>query len=319
MSLLLDALRKSEQRRRGAAPPPLGLPTGPAAGERRPPPSVAGRRWIIVLLAVALIGAVTWWGLGAPGLAPPAGTSPPAGTPSSVEPLALVESAGVGVERALQPDVYRRPPSELGNDPAADPAAAPATDQTTDPAMEQAAATDPAAVRAPERVGTAAGPGSAVSEREAQPMSVAEPEPIEPANDVVPPVGERWSARPSGPSSPTSPPELGEPTPGATGPDEPARSTARMPQPAQAAPQPTAQDPRTNTIDPWELPAALRSEFPDVDLAVHVFAPDPTARFVLIDGERYGEGDTVAAGVRLAEILRGGVIVEFRDYRIWIE
>ena len=104
--------------------------------------------------------------------------------------------------------------------------------------------------------------------------------------------------------------------PAATGPDEPARSTART---AQAAPQRPAQDPRANTIDPWELPAALRSEFPGVDLAVHVFAPDPTARFVLIDGQRYVEGDTVAAGVRLAEILRGGVIVEFRDYRIWIE
>ena len=65
------------------------------------------------------------------------------------------------------------------------------------------------------------------------------------------------------------------------------------------------------------------TDFPDqgpmIDVAVHVFAPDPADRFVLVDGERYGEGDALARGVQLEEIRPRGIVVGFRTYRIRIE
>lgn len=59
-----------------------------------------------------------------------------------------------------------------------------------------------------------------------------------------------------------------------------------------------------------DLPAARRDRLPRLALNAHVHASDPDKRFVLINLERYGEGDRVAPGLTVAAIFPGGVVLE---------
>lgn len=61
-----------------------------------------------------------------------------------------------------------------------------------------------------------------------------------------------------------------------------------------------------------ELPAALRSELPELHVDVHAWAEDPQARFVLINLRRYQEGERLDEGPVLRGILRHGVVLEYR-------
>jgi len=81
----------------------------------------------------------------------------------------------------------------------------------------------------------------------------------------------------------------------------------------------SASEPRENFIRAWDLPQAQRAEFPDLNLTVHFYSQAPGDRFVLINGERYSEGQQVEPGIRLAEIRRRGAVVDFSGYRVLIE
>jgi len=100
-------------------------------------------------------------------------------------------------------------------------------------------------------------------------------------------------------------------------------SPESLPKPSSApSPTPTSAQ-RDASLDgvirPWELPQELRAEFPNIRLTVHFYATNPADRFVLIEGERRGEGDSLGGGARVEEIRKRGLIVEFRRYRILIE
>lgn len=59
-----------------------------------------------------------------------------------------------------------------------------------------------------------------------------------------------------------------------------------------------------------DLAAGERAALPPLKLTMHVFADDPAARFVILDGRRLGEGAMVADGVVLRDIDRDGVVIE---------
>lgn len=80
---------------------------------------------------------------------------------------------------------------------------------------------------------------------------------------------------------------------------------------AQAVWQPAAPD----YLYQWELPLAVRQALPALNLTIHVFAANPADRFVLINGVRYTEGAELGSGAVLAEIRAEGALVDFRDYR----
>lgn len=60
------------------------------------------------------------------------------------------------------------------------------------------------------------------------------------------------------------------------------------------------------------LPQSVQHELPELQMQVHVYAPDPAKRFVMINMHRYVEGDTLADGPKVVRITADGVVLEYR-------
>jgi general secretion pathway protein B len=67
----------------------------------------------------------------------------------------------------------------------------------------------------------------------------------------------------------------------------------------------------------YELAYAVRKDIPQFNLSMHVFAADPPARFIVVDGERKAEGDVVKEGLVLREVRTDGIVLEFRGQRFF--
>jgi general secretion pathway protein B len=72
-------------------------------------------------------------------------------------------------------------------------------------------------------------------------------------------------------------------------------------------------------ISYWELPDSVRSDIPVIKFSVLVYATDPADRFVLINGQRLGEGDSAQSGLVVKEIRRDGVVFSYRLYQFLVE
>ena len=277
MSLLLDALKKSEAQRRRGKPPAVDLAATPPSA----PSGRAGRRWLMLLVPVLILAAAAPWlwpqissrfadgGAGDGGVGQTAGSAPeasaerlraPGESPSANRPAATRREpitpraepapvAGAGRARSVASGDMRR-----DDRPAARPTDAPftATQQTQ------------SAIRQPATPGPDAGLDSQSGSGQAPPSKSKFVDGTE--------------------SGSVSEPEQSE-----------------------------------NFIRAWELPAAQRAEFPELKVTVHFYSSSPRDRFVLVNGERYGEGQQIEPGVKLVEIRRRGAMIDFSGYRVLIE
>lgn len=297
MSLLLDALKKSDaQRRRGNAPQlDLSASPPPAPVDRR-----LGPRGLIALIAAALVaGALVWFG---PELSGRFGSSPE----PEAEPGATAVAMSGDVEGR---DGGQGPP--LATD--AKPASGPETVVGSEAAPETETVQRAGAGADPEQAGEPPEPASAgdmARNIDNPPAPADEPDadsPPLPDDETI--ESARVEAAGNGTAGIDS--DTGDPGEGPGGGDS-----------GTAEPEP-APDPVANFIRPWELPEARRAQFPELDLTVHFYGDRPADRFVLINGERYAEGDRIgqngARNVLVHEIRRRGVVVEFGDYRVMIE
>ncbi len=80
----------------------------------------------------------------------------------------------------------------------------------------------------------------------------------------------------------------------------------------------SAKEDTENSVRFRELPAAVRSSMPDIKISTQVYSVTREDRFAIINGKRYRESETLADGVLLDEILRRGVIVKYKQYRVLI-
>lgn len=119
-----------------------------------------------------------------------------------------------------------------------------------------------------------------------------------PAHDVAATAGTRKATAREPDPSPETEREPAQPEPRITEQrrGEPARATSRL---AVHALLPRLSD----------LPEGRKAALPPLALNAHVYADEPTDRFVLINLERYGEGDRIAPGLRIEEIYAGGVVL----------
>ncbi|NGY05469.1 general secretion pathway protein GspB [Solimonas terrae] len=65
-----------------------------------------------------------------------------------------------------------------------------------------------------------------------------------------------------------------------------------------------------------DMPASYREQFPVRALDVHVYDPDPAKRWVMIDARRYREGDTLASGPQIVQIIESGVIFDYQGAHV---
>lgn len=65
-----------------------------------------------------------------------------------------------------------------------------------------------------------------------------------------------------------------------------------------------------------EMPPDYRADFPALVVEVHVFERVPAQRFVRVNGRRYREGEQMAEGPRVIEIVRDGMVLEFRGEKV---
>ena len=255
MSLILEALKKSEAERRLGRAPDLLTPAAMPVPERRPWLWLWG---VVFGLAAALIVVLVLWArsaLDAPTARPPAPASasapaaPPPDTTMSAPPPAPAP-------------VSRTPANAIANAP-----------------LPQ-------------------DPDFASTERESVPV---------PAHAI--------------PLPPPAPP-----TPRQNTPSPPAQAQPVVTRPLPASLPAAASVPVTvpepepaPTLEPLQhlatLPASLREGLPPLRLSMHVYDPDPAARFVLIDGKRYRQGDAIAPGILVDAIRPDGVAIAHGQQR----
>jgi general secretion pathway protein B len=288
MSLILEALKKSEQQRRLGEAPTLGSPALAARRRRSALPL------FVALIALAL--GAGWWVLRTPR------------TPTTDAPLAQADKS---VKPVLAPAAPK---------PAT--TSAPAT--TSTPAS-RADVRELKPVRPKENAQLGLGqvttskPDNAATKRMTMPLgdrpgSVAQLPPALPM--VAGPVADPAAA----PAAPPKPAPAVAPVTSAPKPELPVAVTPTAVTNATAAmPAPTAM-PKKERAEPalpsvWELPYATRKDLPEFALTMHVYADDPHQRFVVIKGDRHVEGDDIGGGVILHEIRPDGLVLELKGKR----
>jgi len=322
MSLILEALKKSEAKRQLGEAPGLGTPFTVARRRRSPLP-------VIVLLILVAAGFGWYYLRPTPAPAP----ASEAGAKSSVTPTTVLADSNPQTAAAAPANAARA--MNRLNPPTAPPRAPAGGDQ---PSIAQTAGQPiPPGARADPRVRGGAfnqlgaarpeGGTDAAAARMAQRFGRPVPSPTNGAPNATAPAA---TAQPSAPLPPRQPPMPQAPVQGAaTTPPAPAiaapQSVAALPPAPAGAPQTTpAPMPATATAKAapdlpmyYELPFNVRKDLPALTVSMHVYAAVPEQRFVVIDGERKSEGEAVKEGLTLREIRSDGIVLDLRGQRFF--
>jgi general secretion pathway protein B len=65
--------------------------------------------------------------------------------------------------------------------------------------------------------------------------------------------------------------------------------------------------------------AAAKTSIPPLHMDLHVYAPDPSKRFVLVNGKKLAEGQSLPEGVRVDSIATDGAILSYRGMQFMME
>lgn len=275
MSLILEALKKSEQQRRLGEAPNLGTPVLTTRRRRSALP-------LLALLIVVALG-VGWWVLRA-GNVPAPDADKVAVAPSQAPPAENQESASKSAPPAA-PALSRRP-VPAGKD-----------QSQSQPVNNRAEVGNQPLPIAPNPVDR---PGSVADAPSANPLTGG-------PRNVPPPAATAPARRPQ--PSRVDPNDKVQVTPTA-----PAAVPVTPPSaPPLPASPPAAAKATLPTV--WELPYATRKDLPDLHLTMHVYADDPAERFVVIGGERHTEGDDLGDNVILREIRPDGLVLDLNGKR----
>ncbi|MEJ2621552.1 MAG: general secretion pathway protein GspB [Candidatus Thiodiazotropha sp.] len=134
-------------------------------------------------------------------------------------------------------------------------------------------------------------PGQIATAAKAQPQAVRSPAQILPGDPIAP-------ANQTAKQSVQPPPQ-------------PRVASSTAPQPITSKPKPAS--PRARQLN--EMPSGFVSNLPEMNIDIHSYDPRPQKRYVLINMEKYREGDYLADGPLLIEILTDGVIMEHMGER----
>jgi general secretion pathway protein B len=285
MSLILEALRKSEQQRRLGETPTLATDSAWAT-RRWHGAATRGARWPWIVLALLLVagGAAAWWLLprGSETPAVPAPGAEAAVSTGTGDPAPAPAPAAIPVDPQPQATIAA-PPVAIDPMPAPVVAVPPASELPGGPAVRLEAPTP--------------SPDGEYPEVPAPADRVASTEPAMPADAPATATSAQIPAAPA-----IAPPPVAEPTP-ASPPESP-------PAPTSAAP--AMQSTGGDVLPVYALSLAIRQSLPPLKLSMHVWNADPARRFVILGDTRATEGENAADDLRIVEIRRDGVVLDFR-------
>ena len=80
----------------------------------------------------------------------------------------------------------------------------------------------------------------------------------------------------------------------------------------------TAQD--NSQLPNWyELPATFRSKLDLPRLDLHAYSEEPQNRFILVNLQKYREGERLESGLVLEEILPDGMVMSYQGERFLVD
>jgi general secretion pathway protein B len=283
MSLILDALKKSEAERNRGIPPRLHTPHAVARRERG--------RWMVPGVAAVVFaagGGATWMIL-----------NPKSSANATVEVASVqaVETAPIAADTAIAA-------------------------QETTPAVATATSHPVAAIGGASASGGSGGAGLAVPQRADlyTPSQDVAPQTVQaaaPPATVSPPAAEQVK-QPIPEATPAPAPAPPAVAVSSTQPVDPAPATELKDQQPLSAPivAEAATAPAESLLLVYQLPYSIRKELPKLDLSMHVFAPDREERFVVLNGKRYQlDGAQPGPEVNLLDISELGAVLEFRGQK----
>lgn len=294
MSLILEALRKSEAERRRGQVPGLHAERAPAALPAR----IARPAWPWIAVAIPAVLATAWLA-GRP-------WSPPRATDGAA-------NAAVGPPSPARPAISAPP-----RGPIVDGAFTGRGDAAT-------MASDDDARTAPVTALATASADPAFRERAAAPLGRTLASPAAPAAATT---AARAPAAAATPRADTSDPDAAR-NPPASAPAgvataAPAPTIAPLPR-QPTAPTPAVAAAMTPPVVPpagagatlrlADLSAAERLELPPLKISMHLWDPAPARRFAIIDGARVNEGDRIGNAV-VAEITARAVVLTWHGRRL---
>lgn len=283
MSLILEALRKSEAERRRGEAPDLHAELAPMAA---PAPAPRGRLALVAVAvaAVLLVAALVAWSWRQVGEAmAPAPVQAPqrsgavVGPTSSADGSATRAAAAASRAAAATPPTHLPAVERLEAPPPATPPDAPQPDASPDARPPASAAV----ASAPVASGTAPAADDARAAAPAPTPADAMPAPA-PANAMPPPRAAEAEVE----------------------------APAAVPPPATRSARPVSGAPAAGDLPKVsELAPEQRRRLPAMKLTLHMWNADPARRFVILDGTRHVEGDRVGSG-RITAIDSDGVVIE---------
>lgn len=278
MSYILEALKKSEARRRSGEAPDL---------TQTPPPTARrGGRWPLLVLTLLVVGAGSALGVwlatnrdgDAPAPAPQHAASPPVAADTNTDTVAT-KPEEVTTHVAVADRVRRAAGKSTATDPRPAEPALPDTTMFTDSANNATPVTDSDSMVAETAQAT---PGETASEP--------------PADD-----------------SPSATETLADADPRSSLLEDLAAEANERFEAAQA-PEP---EERVGPPFIHELAWGFRSQLPPMALNVHMYSEDPAQRFVMINMRRYQEGDLMENGnITVQRVVPEGVVLQLegRDF-----
>ncbi|MGA8278487.1 MAG: general secretion pathway protein GspB [Rhodanobacteraceae bacterium] len=293
MSLILEALKKSEQQRRLGEVPHLGTPM---SARRRP------GNWLPIL-AMAIVVAIALGGW-----------------------LVLRPHRGASEHIVAGDTVAPRPHGATG----APVRSAEPSDRTAASAGKRAAGRRLPVGKRPfdnkpstSASGLGTAPGRAPT-REATGAAGAPPAKAVAAAPPAKPVGGA-----KGKSAPPRPAQRQTPPPVRTAAKAPVQPVPAQPAAVASAPAnakpvghakphapPTTSAPKaTQWPMVWELPLKTRTALPKLSMIMHVYSPDPAKRFIVLNGDRHVEGDDINDDLSLVEIRPDGAVLDYKGQR----
>lgn len=281
MSLILEALRKSEAERQRGRAPGLFVEQMPARAHARRAPTLWP--WLLVAVLVATGLGWAWWQGRRPEPAAVADlAAPAAGSASDATP-------GSTRDAAIAPGAIDAPPTPA---PVAPNSVAPDAAMPVSQIPDPVAATPPASERVPASPADTSPPIETASTADSQ---VIAPTPAPSPISAPPSTRVSDKTAPVVPAAPISPPSFSSIPAAAAADSEPAIPTVAS------------------------LSAAERAQLPPLKLSMHVYADAPGQRFVILDGQRLGEGATPSGGIVLEQIRRDGIVLSVNGQRVLLK